>query len=151
MFEQLEKINEGPKPFQFYTASDLWTDEHTSAQMLSCHLNDDIDLSSRNKRFINQSVEWISSRFNIGKDTNIADFGCGPGLYAMRLAKRQANVTGIDFSTRSIEYAKKVAIEEQLNINYKGVRSTHDSCQVSSNRHQVARPGRKDENTKRKK
>ena len=118
MFEVLEKINERPEPFQFYTASDLWTDEHTSAQMLSCHLNDDIDLSSRNKRFINQSVEWISSRFNIGKDTNIADFGCGPGLYAMRLAKRQANVTGIDFSTRSIEYAKKVAIDEQLNINY---------------------------------
>ena len=118
MFEQLEKINERPKPFQFYTASDLWTDEHTSAQMLSCHLNDDLDLSSRNARFINQSVEWIASRFNIGKDTNIADFGCGPGLYAMPLAKRQANVTGIDFSTRSIEYAKKVAVDAQLNINY---------------------------------
>jgi len=118
MYGELERINERPEPFQFYTASDLWTDEHTSAQMLSFHLNDDIDLSSRNARFINQSAEWIASRFNIGKGTNIADFGCGPGLYAMRLAKLQANVTGIDFSTRSIEYAKKVAVSEQLNINY---------------------------------
>ncbi|TWI61246.1 methyltransferase family protein [Desulfobotulus alkaliphilus] len=101
-----------------YTASDLWTDEHTSAQMLSCHLNEAIDLSSRNAPFINRSVEWIVSRFNIGKDTKIADFGCGPGLYATELARRQAQVTGLDFSRRSIAYAREIAIREQLNINY---------------------------------
>ena len=118
MFEELEKINTRPRPFEFYTASDLWTDEHTSARMLSFHLNEAIDVSSRNAQFINRSVEWIASRFNIGKDTKIADFGCGPGLYATRLAKRRANVTGIDFSRRSIEYAKEVAASEQLNIKY---------------------------------
>jgi 2-polyprenyl-3-methyl-5-hydroxy-6-metoxy-1,4-benzoquinol methylase len=118
MFEDLEMINERPAPFQFYTASDLWTDEYTSAQMLSYHLNDAVDLSSRNAQFINRSVEWIASHFNIGKGTKIADFGCGPGLYATRLAKHQANVTGIDFSRRSIKYAKEVAAREQLNINY---------------------------------
>jgi SAM-dependent methyltransferase len=118
MFEELEMISERPAPFQFYTASDLWTDEHTSAQMLSCHLNEAIDLSSRNAQFIDRSVEWIASRFNIGKDTQIADFGCGPGLYTTSLAKRQSNVTGIDFSRRSIEYAMEVAASDQLNINY---------------------------------
>ncbi|TFG45967.1 MAG: methyltransferase domain-containing protein [Candidatus Brocadiia bacterium] len=118
MFEELEKINERPEPFQFYTASDLWTDEHTSKQMLTFHLNETIDVSSRNAEFINRSVEWIASEFNIGRDTKIADFGCGPGLYAARLAKRGANVTGIDFSKRSIEYAKEVAAREQLNNNY---------------------------------
>ena len=118
MFEELEMINERPTPFQFYTASDLWTDEHTSAQMLSCHLNEAIDLSSRNAQFINRSVEWIASRFNIGNESKIVDFGCGPGLYATSLAKRQANVTGIDFSRRSIEHAREVAAGEQLNINY---------------------------------
>lgn len=118
MFEELERINERPEPFEFYTASDLWTDEHTSAQMLSFHLNESIDISSRNAEFINRSVKWIASRFNIGKDTKIADFGCGPGLYTTRLAKHGANVTGIDFSGRSIDYAKKVAAREQLNICY---------------------------------
>jgi len=118
MFEELGRINERPEPFEFYTASDLWTDEHTSAQMLSFHLNEAIDVSSRNAQFIKRSVEWIASRFNIGKDTKIADFGCGPGLYATRLANRQANVTGIDFSRRSIEYAKEVSASEQLNIKY---------------------------------
>jgi len=118
MFEELERINERPKPFQFYTASDLWTDEHASAQMLSFHLNEDIDVSSRKAEFINRSVEWLASRFNIGEDTKIVDFGCGPGLYTTRLAKRGADVTGIDFSGRSIDYAKEVAAREQLNISY---------------------------------
>ena len=118
MFEELERINERPEVFQFYTASDLWTDEHTSKQMLSFHLNETIDVSSRNAEFINRSVEWIALEFNIGRDTKIADFGCGPGLYATRLAKRGANVTGIDFSKRSIEYAKEVAAQQKLKINY---------------------------------
>ncbi|MBN2591687.1 MAG: class I SAM-dependent methyltransferase [Sedimentisphaerales bacterium] len=118
MFEELEKINHRPKPFEFYTASDLWTDEYTSKQMLSYHLNEDVDMSSRNRVFIDKSVEWIASHFNIGPDTKIADFGCGPGLYASRLAKSKAQVTGIDFSKRSIEYAQNQAKKEGLSINY---------------------------------
>ena len=86
--------------------------------MLSFHLKERIDVSSRNAEFINLSVEWIASEFNIGRGTKIADFGCGPGLYAVRLAKRGANVTGIDFSKRSIEYAKEVAARKHLDINY---------------------------------
>jgi len=118
MFEELERINERPEPFQFYTASDLWTDEHTSEQMLLFHLNEAIDVSSRNAKFIDHSVEWIVSEFNIGKKTKIADFGCGPGLHTTPLAKCGANLTGIDFSGRSIDYAKEVAARERLNIHY---------------------------------
>ncbi len=118
MFEKLKKINMHPKPFEFYTASDLWTDEHTSEQMLSFHLNEEIDVSSRNAAFIDKSVEWIASHFNVGTGMKIADFGCGPGLYTTRLAKKQAEVTGIDFSTRSIQYAQEVAVRERLSIQY---------------------------------
>ncbi len=118
MFEELEKINTRPEPFEFYTASDLWVDEHTSEQMLAFHLNEDIDVSSRNAEFINRSVEWIASHFNVGAETKIADFGCGPGLYAMRLARKQADVTGIDFSKGSIQYAQEVATREGLSTRY---------------------------------
>jgi 2-polyprenyl-3-methyl-5-hydroxy-6-metoxy-1,4-benzoquinol methylase len=118
VFEELEDINSRPEPFEFYTASDLWTDEHTSEQMLKYHLNEDVDLSSRNSAFINRSVEWMASYFNIGAGTKIADFGCGPGLYATRLARMQADVTGIDFSKRSIQYAREVAKREKLSIQY---------------------------------
>ena len=118
MFEEIENINTRPEPFEFYTASDLWTDEHTSEQMLKYHLNEDIDVSSRNAEFINRSVEWIVSYFRVGVGTKIADFGCGPGLYATRLAQRQADVTGIDFSKRSIQHAQEVATREGLSIHY---------------------------------
>ena len=116
MFEELEKINIRPKPFEFYTASDLWADEHTSKQMLSFHLNKEIDVASRNATFIERSVEWIASHFNVGAGTKIADFGCGPGLYATRLARRQADVTGVDFSKRSIQHAQEVKHRGQVFI-----------------------------------
>jgi cyclopropane fatty-acyl-phospholipid synthase-like methyltransferase len=117
MFEELEKINRRPEPFEFYTASDLWTDEYTSKQMLSFHLNEEIDVSSRNAPFIDRSVEWIASHFNVGAGTKIADFGCGPGLYTTRLAQRQADVIGIDFSKRSIQYAQETATRKGLSIH----------------------------------
>jgi cyclopropane fatty-acyl-phospholipid synthase-like methyltransferase len=118
MFEELEEINSRPEPFQFYTAADLWTDKHTSGQMLEFHLNESVDLSSRNKKFIGRSVEWIVSHFGVGEGTKIIDFGCGPGLYTTLLAERRADVTGIDFSERSIRYARDVATKKGLNINY---------------------------------
>jgi len=118
MFEQLEDINTRPEPFECYTAADLWTDNHTSEQMLAYHLNADIDLSSRRVEFIDQSVAWIGSYFDVGTGTRIADFGCGPGLYANRLAMLGASVTGIDFSKRSIEHARTVAAEEGLTAAY---------------------------------
>ncbi len=118
MFKELKEINERPAPFQFYTADELWADEYTSKQMLAYHLNESIDVSSRNKSFIESSVEWIVSHFGVDKETEIADFGCGPGLYTSRLAERSAIVTGIDFSRNSIEYAKQAAAQKGLKINY---------------------------------
>lgn len=118
MFEELERINRRPEPFEAYTAEELWTDEHTSARMLSFHLDETGDVSSRNAEVIGRSVEWIASRFEVGSGTRIADFGCGPGLYAARLARLGARVTGIDFSSRSIEYARAVAEREHLDVRY---------------------------------
>lgn len=71
MFDILTEINLRPDPFQFYTAEELWTDEHTSKMMLKFHLNDTIDLSSRNTEFIDRSVKWIVSRFGIDKNFNL--------------------------------------------------------------------------------
>ena len=118
MFQTLQRINSRPKAFEFYTASELWTDAHTSERMLAFHLNEAIDVSSRKGAFIDLSVDWIASQFGVGTGTKIADFGCGPGLYASRLARRGAHVTGIDFSARSVEYARGVAQAEGLCARY---------------------------------
>lgn len=118
MFKELEQINDRPESFQFYTAEELWTDEHTFGKMLEFHLNESIDISSRNIEFINRSVDWISSQFDLAQSKSICDVGCGPGLYTTRFAERGAQVTGIDFSKRSIEHASNVAAEKGLKIDY---------------------------------
>jgi len=118
VFKELKQINSRPAPFQFYTADELWANEHTSKQMLEYHLNEAIDVSSRNKSFIERSLDWIVAHFGVDDKTTIADFGCGPGLYTTRLAERGATVTGIDFSENSLKYAKQVAEQKGLKINY---------------------------------
>ncbi|VEN72571.1 Class I SAM-dependent methyltransferase [Candidatus Desulfarcum epimagneticum] len=118
MFKELKEINSRPAPFECYTADDLWTDPHTSKRMLEYHLNESVDMSSRNKNFIDSSARWMASRFQLSEGAEIADFGCGPGLYAERLAERGAKVTGIDFSENSIRYAKQTADRKNLEIRY---------------------------------
>jgi len=117
MFTELKEINRRPEPFQYYTAEELWTDAHTSKQMLAYHLNEEVDVSSRKGAFIQRSVNWMTEKFSI-QGKKVADFGCGPGLYSTPLAKTGALVTGIDFSARSISYAKGVAEREGLTIEY---------------------------------
>ncbi len=118
MFHEIKTINSRPEPFEFYTAHDLWADAHTSKAMLEYHLNEAIDVSSRNRPFIERSSEWIASRFNLGDGAAVADFGCGPGLYTTRFARTGATVTGIDFSQHSLDYARRTAERENLDITY---------------------------------
>ena len=118
MYQKLAEINAKPLPFQYYTAAELWTDEHTSRKMLEFHLDENINVSSRKKGFIENSVKWIISNFGIDSNSLICDFGCGPGLYTTRLSEIGAKVTGIDFSKRSIDYAKKIAQEKELDVDY---------------------------------
>lgn len=118
LFSFLESVNKRPAPFSVYTARDLWTDEHTSGQMLAYHLNGDVDVSSRRSSFIDDSVRWMTERFGLSESSRIIDFGCGPGLYTSRFARLGAAVHGIDFSSRSIEHAKEYATREGLQVSY---------------------------------
>ena len=67
-------------------------------------------------RRIWEGVTGIGNRHLTGQI--VGDFGCGPGLYTTRLAEKGANVTGIDFSERSIRYAKETALQKDLHIHY---------------------------------
>jgi len=118
MFRQLQEINTRPAPFEQCTVADLWTDEHTSSQMLAFHLDGSVDLSSRNTEFIDRSARWIVSRFDLDQSKCVADFGCGPGLYTTRLAASGAAVTGIDFSDRSLRYARESSERQSLSVEY---------------------------------
>ena len=105
--------------FSQYTADRLWQDEYISQRMLESHLDKDAELASRPHAFIERSVEWMKSRFQIGTSTVVLDYGRGPGMYASRLAQLGATVTGIDFSGRSIQHASRDgAAKQELEITY---------------------------------
>ena len=95
----------------------MWTDEYISKQLLECHINPDNDMASRSNDKINLIIDWIESYAN-KKNMNILDLGCGPGLYAEKLAKNGHTVTGVDFSSNSIAYAKKEAYKNNSNLTY---------------------------------
>lgn len=118
MFHELQRINERPAVFSRLTTAALWTDPHTSEQMLRFHLDGSVDVSSRRTRFIDASVAWIADAFHLTDQSRVLDLGCGPGLYANRLAKIGADVTGIDFSSRSIAHARQATTRDGLHTTY---------------------------------
>ncbi|MBN1403629.1 MAG: methyltransferase domain-containing protein [Opitutales bacterium] len=118
LYKALERVNERPKPYEFSTASELWCDPYRAEQMLKAHLDPDNGMASRTGAFIQRSLDWMTRRFDIGRETAITDFGCGPGLYTNALARTGARVTGVDFSSRSISYARSVAEQEGLDVRY---------------------------------
>ncbi len=118
LYEELQKISRRPEPHAYYTTPELWNDPYVSQQMLALHLDPNQGLASRTEEKIAASAEWIAGRFQLGPQTRVCDFGCGPGLYTRRFAEKGASVTGIDFSERSIAYARKVNQEKELGIRY---------------------------------
>lgn len=96
----------------------IWTDSYISSQLLQAHLDPEFDGASRKKTFIDASVRWIEQQFSQREFPTVIDYGCGPGLYTERLAKKGYTVTGIDFSVRSIQKATASAVEQNLPIQY---------------------------------
>ena len=104
MTDKLFSLLQKPALWQ-RSAEPFWDDEHISKGMLEAHLNPDWDAASRKHSFIEQSVKWLISIIpEVGR---ILDLGCGPGLYTSKLSEAGYDVTGMDFSRRSIAYAKE--------------------------------------------
>ncbi len=111
-------INIAQKP-EIYTpgTSMMWVDEYISTQLLETHLSQDIELASRKETTISSTIQWILSKVPGGR-LHILDLGCGPGLYAEKLAECGHTVTGMDFSSNSIDYAKESAGRKKLDVSY---------------------------------
>ena len=108
------------KPALFTPGESLfWDDPHISIQMLEAHLNPDIDAASRRPETIDRSVQWMIETLALKACDAILDLGCGPGLYASRFARASLQVTAVDYSLRSLDYAVKYANENNLNIAYR--------------------------------
>lgn len=105
MYESLLELAQRPEPWSVSTVKELWTRPHLAQEMLKYHLSQETDHSSRRIEEIDRTVAWLDEQVDFaGK--RVVDLGCGPGLYARRMAQRGATVTGVDFSANSLEYAR---------------------------------------------
>lgn len=95
-----------------------WHDPAFSARMLREHLSQQHDAASRREELIERHIAWIHEALLSGQATSVLDLGCGPGLYASRLAKLGHTCLGIDYSPASISYARERAEQERLSCKY---------------------------------
>ncbi len=86
--------------------------------MLRYHLDPSVDTSSRRPPAIDAAVAWTAATFSLGPGASVLDLGCGPGLYTIRWAAVGADVTGVDFSARSIAHARQAAEQDGLQVRY---------------------------------
>ena len=117
MFTQLPAMMSKPELYEKGTM-ELWTDEHISKGMIEAHLNPNFDGATRNHETVRKIVKWIGEVAPAKKYRNLLDLGCGPGIYAEKFYSAGYNVTGVDFSQRSIDYAKNSAHEKNLPVTY---------------------------------
>jgi SAM-dependent methyltransferase len=96
----------------------FWDDEHISSQMLQAHLDPRHDAASRRPETIDRTAAWLAEVMRLRPGDRLLDLGCGPGLYCTRFAQRGVRVTGIDYSRRSISYARQQALSLGLPIDY---------------------------------
>jgi SAM-dependent methyltransferase len=119
LFETLQRISQRPEVYSRYTTNALWSSPDISEMMLRYHLDGDVDLASRRTEFVEESLAWITATFDLGSGSRVVDLGCGPGHYTNRIARTGAQVTGVDISPRSIDYAREQAQSDGLGIDYR--------------------------------
>ena len=115
---KLIELRQKPEPF---TPGEtlFWDDPHISSQMLKVHLDPNTEAASRRLETIDRSVKWLIETLGLKPGDSVLDLGCGPGLYTSRFARAGLEVTGVDYSRRSIEHAVKHATENRLDIRYR--------------------------------
>jgi SAM-dependent methyltransferase len=96
-----------------------WHDPGFSERMLQQHLSQEHDRASRRSPTIDAHVSWIHRQVLTERPASVVDLGCGPGLYASRLARLGHTCVGIDYSPASIRYATDLAARDGLPCEYR--------------------------------
>src|SRR4051794_36293972 len=62
-------------------------------------------------------LEWINGRAPLAGKT-VLDIGCGGGILAESMARKGANVTGIDLSEKALKVADLHSLESGVQVRY---------------------------------
>lgn len=98
---------------------EFWSDPHISKGMLEAHLDTEMEAATRKLDFVCRSAKWIAQTADTKNRPLLLDLGCGPGIYAELFCRNGFEVTGVDFSARSIAYARAHADAAGLDIRYR--------------------------------
>ena len=115
-FNKLTELSKKPPLYEPGDAM-MWTDPYVSKQLLKAHLDPEIDSATRKPESIRKTISFITG-YCKNHEIKILDLGCGPGIYTERLSKQGFQVTGMDISENSIEYARSQAGKNNLQIEY---------------------------------
>ena len=118
--ETLKKAISKPELFEKSTDK-FWDDEHISEQMLNFHLNPEVEAASKTVETISAETRFIIKTTGMNNIKAVLDLGCGPGLYVREFAKTGAEVTGVDISERSIQFAKENIGSEYENTRFQRI------------------------------
>ncbi len=115
----LELVHRRPVPEPWAEGEKIpWDEPEFSRRMLEEHLSQEHDAASRRFAVIDRQVAWIHDGLLAARPTRILDLGCGPGLYASRLAALGHTCVGIDFAPAAIAYAREQAEAAGLPCRY---------------------------------
>ncbi|HUZ68077.1 MAG TPA: class I SAM-dependent methyltransferase [Candidatus Saccharimonadales bacterium] len=97
-----------PWPIPFDPAYELdWGEPEFARRLLREHLDQSHDGASRRATIIARHVRRLR-RLIPAPPSRILDAGCGPGLYAVELARLGHRVTGVDVSAPALRHARSL-------------------------------------------
>jgi len=104
---RLSRFPDWPVPFDPDAELD-WSDPAFSRRLLAEHLDQAHDGASRRRRLIDQHVRRLRELLP-DPPAHVLDAGCGPGLYAVPLARIGYRVHGVDIGPAVIRHARREA------------------------------------------
>lgn len=106
-FEQLwSQRSSGPVDH----SAEIWD---RRAERWIANLNAEPGKTARKQR-IRTLAAQLRSRGLLSSEQNVADVGCGPGLFVLEFARTARHAVGFDYSGRFVEHAKKLAEERSV-------------------------------------
>ena len=112
MKSKLSTIDDKDKEF-FDTVHSQWWNKNGPFQPL--HAFNEVRIKYIREIIIKKSIK---NSLKPLEGLRILDFGCGGGILTEPLARLGAKMTGIDSVNKTIQVAKKHAIDHGLEINY---------------------------------
>ncbi|MDY0108440.1 MAG: methyltransferase domain-containing protein [Candidatus Krumholzibacteria bacterium] len=117
----LERLAERPRPPRPWRDGRQlpWHEPDFSRRVLPVHHDPRTHMASRAPAVIAEHVAWLRELLTAepqpnGRARHLLDLGCGPGLYALPLARAGLRITGIDFSPAALTYARQLFADDGL-------------------------------------